>query len=545
MLAEQQSPTPVRPRPNPHDLTIVLAKTHAGTVVLPQVPRKVPPPAAPSPVEDQAPVRRITVWTRSALFAVPATATFALGWKGIGQRQMWNDEYATQRAATLSWGELSHLLDHLDRVLTLYYVLMHFWVSLAGDSPTALRLPSVIAMAAAAGFTALVGQRLLDGYAGLIGGLIFALLPVTTRYAQEARPYAFAVAAAALSTLLLLRALDRPVWRLWLSYALCVGLTAGFHLIAVLVVAPHAVLTWFCYQKRDRDVRLWKSIGALALVLAIAMPLAYAGSGQAAAIEWIKADQAAIIQLPEQLFGSYPTAAALAVMGFLAVLVLPFARRRRVAAALLVWAILPPVFTYVTFPVLHAFLYRYLLFTLPAWALLAAGGIYGIDRLLSRHSWAQVLIAMAALPTLIMLTLPGQLMVRERLVPNEPDYPAAVKTIRAGLKPGDGIAFAGAVRPPRMGMAYEMRGEAARPVDVFLTQTAAQVGGYGARECPRAQACVGNRPRIWLVSTSYSSDPWSEMPAERADTLSRLFKVAESHHFQRLHVYLLVRKAAT
>jgi mannosyltransferase len=291
-------------------------------------------------------------------------------------------------------------------------------------------------------------------------------------------------------------------------------------------------------------VRLWKSIGALALVAAIAMPLAYAGSEQSAAIHWIKADREAVIQLPRQLFGSYATAAALAVMGFLAVLVLPFVRRRRIAVALLVWAILPPVFTYVTFPVLHAFLYRYLLFTLPAWALLAAGAIYGIDRLLSRRAWAQVLIAMAVLPALIMLTLPGQLTARERLVPNEPDYPAAARTITAGLKPGDGIAFAGALRPPRMGMAYEMRGETARPADVFLTQTAAQVGSYGARECPQTASCVGNRPRIWLVSTSYSRDPWSEMPAERADTLSRLFKVAESRHFQRLHVYLLVRKTA-
>lgn len=544
MLAEQQTRTSARPRPNPHHPTIVLARTRAGTIVLPWVPRREPPSADPSPVEDPAPARRSTVWTRLALFAVPAATTFALGWRGIGQRQMWNDEYATQHAATLSWADLFHLLDHIDRVLTLYYVLMRFWVSLAGDSPTALRLPSVIAMASAAGFTALVGQRLLNGYAGLLGGLIFALLPATTRYAQEARPYAFAVAAAALSTLLLLIALDRPVWKLWLRYALCVGLTAGFHLIAVLIVAPHALLTWICYQKRDRDVRLWKSIGALALVAAIAMPLAYAGSEQSAAIHWIKADREAVIQLPRQLFGSYATAAALAVMGFLAVLVLPFVRRRRIAVALLVWAILPPVFTYVTFPVLHAFLYRYLLFTLPAWALLAAGAIYGIDRLLSRRAWAQVLIAMAVLPALIMLTLPGQLTARERLVPNEPDYPAAARTITAGLKPGDGIAFAGALRPPRMGMAYEMRGETARPADVFLTQTAAQVGSYGARECPQTASCVGNRPRIWLVSTSYSRDPWSEMPAERADTLSRLFKVAESRHFQRLHVYLLVRKTA-
>jgi mannosyltransferase len=542
MLTNQRDSPPAR-RPHPHDPTIILPRTFAGTVVLPRVPKDELSFADPSPVEDRPPARRIGFWKQLPLFLVPAALTFALGWRGIGQRTMWNDEYATHHAVTLSWDDLFRLLDNVDRVLTLYYVLMHFWVSVAGDSTTMLRLPSVFAMACAAGFTALVGQRLLNSNAGLIAGLIFALLPATSRYAQEARPYAFAVAAGALATLLLLVALDRPVWGWWLAYALSVGLTVAFHLIAVLVVVPHALLTWFRYQKSDRDVRLWKSVGALALIGAFAMPLAFAGSGQSAAIDWIKADREAVEQLPQQLFGSYPTAAALGIMGFLAVLVMPFARRRRLALALLTWAILPPVFTYVTFPILHAFLYRYLLFTLPAWALLAAGGIYGVIRLISRRSWPQLLVAAAVLPVLILLTLPGQLSARERLVPGEPDFQAAASTVTDNQKPEDAIAFAGAARPPRMGMEYELRGAAARPKDIFLVKTSAQAGSFGAQECPLSPPCVGNRPRIWLVSTSYSKDPWTEMPKERADTLSRLYKVSRDWGFQRVHVFLLERKA--
>ena len=56
--------------------------------------------------------------------------------------------------------------------------------------------------------------------------------------------------------------------------------------------------------------------------------------------------------------------------------------------------------------------------------------------------------------------------------------------------------------------------------------------------------CVGKRQRIWLVSTSYSNNPWSEMRSERAETLSGLFKVSKDWRFQRVHVYLLVRKPA-
>ncbi|HEY2949278.1 MAG TPA: glycosyltransferase family 39 protein [Micromonosporaceae bacterium] len=518
-------------------------KTLSGTVVFPRLPAVPRGVAGPEPAEQVEPAR-IALWRQVLLFAVPATLTFLIGRQDIGVRQMWNDEHATWHAATLSWGDLFHLLDHIDRVLTLYYVAMHGWVSLVGDSPTMLRLPALVAMACAAGFTALVGQRLLDTPAGLIAGLIFAILPATSRYAQEARPYALAVAAATLATLLLLVALNRPRWPYWLWYAASVAATAFLHLVAVVVLAAHALLVWFRYQRSERDVRLWKSLGALALILALVMPLGYAGSDQAGAIEWIKADKAAVLELPVKLFGSYAVAAAVCGMGLVGALMLAFARRRRVAFALLAWALVPPLFTYVTFPLLHLFLYRYLLFTLPAWALLAAGGCYGMARLAFRRSWPQLLIAAVALPALALLALPPQHAARERIVPDEPDYRAAAHMIRSEMRPGDGMVFAGTARPPRMGMAYEMR-HTTPPADVLLAASSAELGTYGAAECRVTVTCLGQRQRIWLVSTSFGDGPWSEMPREKASALSRTFRVASDARFQRIHVYLLVRRPAS
>ncbi|WP_203920803.1 glycosyltransferase family 39 protein [Rugosimonospora africana] len=495
------------------------------------------------PAEERPPSKRIALWRQLLLFCGPAALTIALGWYGIGQRQMWNDEYATEHAATLAWHDLFRLLGNTDRVLTLYYVLMHFWVSVAGDSPAMLRLPAVVAMGCAAGFTALVGQRLFNSNAGLIAGVVFALLPSVSRYAQEARPYALAVAAATLSTLILLVALERPVWGFWLLYALSVGFAAGFHLVSILVVAPHVLLVWFRYRRSNRDVRLWKSIGAFALIAALAMPLAFSSSGQSAQIAWIKADKHAIVQFPAQLFGSYPTSVALAAMGLLGTLVLLFTRHRRLAVTLLAWTILPPVLTYVTFPVLHVFLFRYLLFTLPAWALLAVGWIYAVVRVTTRHSWPQLLIGAAVIPALVLLTLPAQHAVRAHLMGDEPDYPSAAKTIVAGLRADDGIAFAGTRRPPRLGLQYEMRHDAAQPVDVFLLKTPAQTGGYGAEECPSALPCIGTRQRIWLVNTSDDTSPWTGMQPERARALNSLFTVSQNWDFPLIHVFLLQRKA--
>jgi mannosyltransferase len=543
MLTNDQSHLASRPRPHPHDQTVLLPRTHAGTVVLPRVPREESSFADPSPAEDRPPARRIGFWKQFWLFAVPAVVAFALGWRGVADRDLWNDEYATYHAATLGWEDLFRLLDHVDRVLTLYYVLMHLWVSVAGDSIAMLRLPSVAAMSCAAGFTALVGQRLLNSNAGLIAGLIFAVIPATTRYAQEARSYAFAVAAATLATWLLMIALERPVWGYWLLYAGSVALTAAFHLISVLIVFPHVMLTWYRYQKSDRDVRLWKAIGALALIAALTMPMAFAGSSQDAAIEWIRADKHAIIQFPKGLFGSYPAATALAAMALMAALVMPFARRRRLTLVLLVWTIVPAIFTYLTHSVLHAFLFRYLLFTLPGWALLAAGGIHAVVRLMSRLSWPQLPIGAAVLAVIVLLTLPAQSALREPVLPGESDFAGAARAVASGVQPGDGLAYGGNIRALRRAMEYEMRTDRTWPDDIFLVKSPAQRGDFGAQECTKTLPCVGTRKRIWLVSSSYSDDPWTEMPGERVDTLSRLFKVSKDWQFQRIHVYLLVRKA--
>ncbi|MDG4829540.1 glycosyltransferase family 39 protein [Solwaraspora sp. WMMD1047] len=538
-MNDKQAPFAPQTRVSPDAPTSLLPRTLAGTVIMPRVSRQ-PQPDDDSPSEPEAStVRRYPWWQQVLAFLLPAATMFAIGWQGLGDRQLWNDEHATWHTTTLDWAELSRLLDRLDRVVALYYLLMRGWVSLAGDTPTMLRLPSLVAMACAAGLTALLGQRLLGTPAGLVAGLVFTVIPGVSRYAQEARPYAFAVAAAVLATLLLLQALDRPRWPRWLLYAAVVVLAAYFHVVAVLLLVPHALLAWLRYQRSERDVRLWKYLGALAVIAAGVMPLVYAGSGQSQAIDWIEADRKAVVELPMQLFGSYPVAAAVCAVALFGVPLLAALRNRGVTAALVAWALFPPLFTLATAPLLNLFLFRYLLFTLPAWALLAAGALHGISRVVFRRVWPQLVIAAGALPALALLAVPAHQDLRGTRVEGEPDYRAAAEVIMAGVRPGDGIIFAGRARPPRLGMAYQMR-DGPRPDDVLLVRSSAEIGDFGVQECPVTLPCLAGRERIWLVSTSYSREPFSEMSEERAATLTRIYQVEQEEIFPRVNVHLLV-----
>ncbi|WP_433136814.1 glycosyltransferase family 39 protein [Actinomadura nitritigenes] len=93
----------------------------------------------------------------------------------------------------------------------------------AGESVT--RAPSAIAAALAAAGIAVLGGRLYSARAGLHGGRVYGLLPITSQYAEEVRQYELVSAGAVLASYLLLRSLDqqRPRAGWYVAYAVSMG----------------------------------------------------------------------------------------------------------------------------------------------------------------------------------------------------------------------------------------------------------------------------------------------------------------------------------
>ncbi len=135
----------------------------------------------------------------------------------IAGPSLWRDEAATISGSNRSVTAILALTKHQDAVHGLYYLLIHAVIAVGGTTETALRLPSLIAMALAAGLLAELGRRLAKntglpspGAVGLLAGLLLAVVPLTTRYAQEARPYALTTLFAVVASYLLVRAACQP-----------------------------------------------------------------------------------------------------------------------------------------------------------------------------------------------------------------------------------------------------------------------------------------------------------------------------------------------
>ena len=488
-------------------------------------------------------------------WAVPAAVTAALGLYQINVPILWRDELATWSAASRTLPQLWAMVHNVDAVLGVYYLGLHLWMAVFGDSAVAMRLPSVFGMTGAAAVVALTGKRLGGTRAGLISGLIFAVIPSVSRYAQEARPYAFATFFAALATLLFLRAMERPTWLRWGCYALAIAAAGASNLIALCVLAAHAaiVVIDFC----QRTVRIgdedtpgggrtlpggrpepvpgqpltllgWFSLAAIVGVMLDA-PIVIEGHGQSASqigqqpVPHVVALFGVIGGLWPELFASTPVALAVILLALASVVILTGARRRVLAGYALAGGIVPIVAVWIISQGPDSYwTFRYMLFTVPAWSVAAGLGVAGTaERLpglrLPRFApgWRPGYAAVAAGLVMVVASfgVHDQLAIRKPLAHNlwafpvtmangEPvDYRAAAAVIAANQRAGDVIAYQ--VKDDNhyqvdTSVAYYLRGKPI-PETVLQAATPVQADSLMPVECTDPSVCLAGTPRIWVV----------------------------------------------
>ncbi len=501
---------------------------------------ELPPAGRCAPVAP--PVRG---WRRAALTVPAVLAATVSGLVGLTNRPLWRDEYATVYAVGASRRELTSLLANVDAWRGLYYVGLRLWVAVAGDSTVALRIPSVVGTVVAVAALTLLGVRLLGPLAGVVAGLLGALLPTTALYADFAREYAWVQAVAVLSTLALLAALDRPSgWR-WVRYGALTVLVVYLHAVAGLILLAHAAFVYGRYGRRlpaDAPRRRGRAFAVtVVVVLLFTAPLVYLATQQKAAADWIRNDWEAVVAFPTYLFGSL-SVAALVVGGALLGCVALGRARSGLVVPLLLWALAPPAVCYAAYPAAHLFAARYSLFTLPAWALLASAAVTtGWPSTGSAPGRLRLVAASLAVLALLAVSWPAQRAVRDPARQHDPDFTAAARLVAAGYRTGDGIVYAGTPQLSRLAFRHELTGPT--PRDVLVSVPLDQIHTFHAVDCPeRAVArCVGQTDRIWLVVLGDERDPFAALARHYRTYLRNHYRVTSTATLRRVRVVLLLR----
>jgi mannosyltransferase len=473
-------------------------------------------PTPPAPVRSDRPAGpeglRGRHWLLGLLsWLVPTGVTGLVVRYQIADAQLWRDEFASWSVSTRTVPQILELGKHIDGVTVPYYLFLHYWIRVFGDSVIVLRMPSAIAMAATAGMVALLARRLYGNLAGLWAGLLIAAVPAVSRYGQEVRGYALATMFAALATLLLVLALQKNRWWIWAPYAVSIALLGLAHQVALLVLAGHflAVLT-FCYREGRRRV-LWWALATVAGLLAI-LPFALNGLGQhGAQLSWLTpATLDGLAAMPGAIFGTAIVGGAIAAIAAFA---LP---RRGETGRNDGWSRLLWLSVLIPFGLLYAvdqlvapiFLDRYLLFLVPPLCVLAG-------RALSTLRWHTAL-AVGLVVTAV--GLPAQ--VDDRATHSGFDYKAIAQLLSANAEPGDGVIYAprGAWQFTDEAMRYYLGPQ--RPKDVLMQSSEIQNASLWAIECADGPACIAGTPRVFTVISDDVHKP-GQPSAERLSTADK------------------------
>jgi hypothetical protein len=107
----------------------------------------------------------------------------------LDHKGMWLDETFSVWLANHSVADMLQWMVKIDQHPPLYYLLLHYWVTLNGDTPYYVRLLSGLFGAGTIPIIYLIGKRMSGAIMGLAAAVILALSLFNIYYAQETRMY--------------------------------------------------------------------------------------------------------------------------------------------------------------------------------------------------------------------------------------------------------------------------------------------------------------------------------------------------------------------
>ena len=438
----------------------------------------------------------------------------------------WNDEAATQTAASRTLPQLWQMMHNIDAVHGTYYFVMHFWILAFGTSNFALRAPSMIAVGIACAGVVVLGRQLGDRRLSIFAGFAFVLLPRVTWMGIEARSAAMTAAVAVWLTIVLLHAIRRRTARWWIVYSVLAGFAVLLNIYLVLLVVAHGVSILVARKRlaRPRRLLLGWGLGAVGAAI-ISFPVDQLTVHQTGQLPFGPLTLTSTLNtlLFEQYFsGATPTVGRgvpvpptsiwavgvilAAVLGWMLILAPTIWRRFRPTPVrkqplgflglLVPWFAVPTAIVLAYSLLVHPmYSGRYFAFTTPAIALLIGASVAAL-----RLPWMRI----ATMALLALLVLPVYISQRVPTAKNGTDWQQAAAILQAHAKAGQDIYYG----PARDGSRVSMRKlSAAYPAvlsslhDIALEATGVQAANLWGSSWPltHAKAVLDSTPLLWAV----------------------------------------------
>lgn len=453
----------------------------------------------PSPVlRDSTSIRPSA--GRVAKIIVPPCCMFILALWKISGPSYWRDEAATLSAVRRPFPVLLHMLGRTDVVHSVYYLLMWPLVHTLGTAEVVVRMPSALAAAAAAGGVAAIGRRVASDNVGLLSGLVFALLPVTSRYGQESRSYALVMALGVGASYMFVRTMESErAGRWYAAYSVTLALMAWMHLMTLALPIAHCVTAVLRNRRWHLPRPLVAAIAAAVIAVIPLVVLAWPqqhGTERFLGLTNLRTANDILMRLT----GSWLT--LIAVVPLLIIAIAAARQYPDLNQLCLPWLLIPPLILVLAGAFYPIYDSRYILYCVPPVSILTGLGIEKtIARVSGRFRPRAVLpkreVAFAAIAAVMVLGIPAQLTGRSAAGHGD-NIRLAAQIVAENQKPGDAVLYA-----PKwwrqVAAAYPHGFSRLR--DISLRTTPAQADNFTGTQFSNAvvRRRLGHVDRVWLV----------------------------------------------
>jgi mannosyltransferase len=353
----------------------------------------------------------------------------------LGTRSLWLDEGATVALARASWQHFAWVWWHGEANLqTIYFLLMRGWIQL-GSSEAWLRLPSALFGIASIPLTYVVGRKFTGVMPSLVAAALLAFSPSAVYYSQEARSYSLGILVVLLSTYFFVRAVEEDRSSDWALWTVC-GIAAFYSHDFTALVLVAQVLSLLV---KPPPVQWRRAILCGLIIFAAAVPgltYVFRATPENLHFLWMPRPSPKEFWHLAMFFGGSGIKIALACLlwgaGIAAVIRAGRDGEAELAwrgTLLLSWAIIPAVLLALVSLREPMFLQRYMIFSLPATALLAGVGAAMLSKWRIGLVLAAVLCA-GCIPTIV----------RNYNKPREA-WRGATGLVLSSATPGDAVAF--------------------------------------------------------------------------------------------------------
>lgn len=184
----------------------------------------------------------------------------------LEKTSLWFDEAWSVYIAHMPLGDALSTIRSQDAHPPLYYFLLHFWMTLAGTSPVAVRMLSTIAGSLIVIPTWLIAERIGSPVLAAVSSLLVASSALAIQASAEARMYQLLALFLTSATLFLVYARENKRW--WIPYACAMAAAFYTHYFAFLVFGAHLI---FVLMAQERNF-LRGFAGAVALSSLLYLP---------------------------------------------------------------------------------------------------------------------------------------------------------------------------------------------------------------------------------------------------------------------------------